>query len=170
MNRYSNRISIFLTFAFIPLVLLWNPSWFSLMGISPYWPLFWLLPWAILYGPRNGVITGFCIGLVADSLNNDIYSQIPGLIICGYWFGRIGNYQKISIKRYQYGLEASIGSLVCGLMYFIQLIFNNLDNNHYILLFPFVIKTIFSQVFLTGLFAPVFCSLLYLYFSKNVVD
>ena len=162
--NFSLIKTIYLLFSFllIPLLSLLNPIWFSVMGVQPYWPIFWLLPWSILNGPLNGLIIGFIIGIILDSFNNDIYTQIPGLLICGFWFGQIGELR----DRYQYGLIASIGTLICGLIYFSQLLVNNYPNNPYWLL-PFGLKNIFGQILLTGLFAPFFSKLLYEFFGNN---
>ena len=157
-NNYS-----LLSFLLIPLLSLWNPIWFAVMGVQPYWPIFWLLPWSILNGPINGLIIGFIIGTILDSINNDIYTQVPGLLICGFWFGKLGNLK----YRYQYGLLASLGSLICGLIYFLQLILNNYQKNPD-WLFSFGLKNIFGQILLTGLFAPVLSICLYKFFSKNL--
>ena len=133
------------------------------MGVQPYWPIFWLLPWAVLKGPIHGLIIGFVVGTILDSVNNDIYTQVPGLLICGFWFGKLNGLK----HRYQYGLVASLGSLICGLIYFFQLMVNNYQKNHE-WLFSFGLKNIFGQILLTGLFAPVFSICLYELFSKNV--
>ena len=164
MNVLSikNIYSLF-SFLLIPIFSLWNPIWFSLMGIQPYWPIFWLLPWSILNGPINGLITGFIIGIILDSINNDTVTQIPGLLICGFWFGRAGQLK----RRFQYGLLASLGSLICGLLYFLQLIFINYINSPDWLV-PFGLKNIFGQIFLTGLFAPVLCISLHELFSRKL--
>ena len=152
-----------LSFLLIPLLSLWNPIWISVMNIQPYWPIFWLLPWSIINGPINGLIIGFILGIVLDSINNDIYTQVPGLLICGFWFGRLGDLK----NRYQYGLIASLGSLVCGLFYFFQLIIKNYQNNPQ-WLFTFGLKNIFGQILLTGLLAPVLSTLLYCLFQNKL--
>jgi len=157
-NNYS-----LLSFLLIPLLSLWNPIWFSLMGVQPYWPIFWILPWSILHGPINGLIIGFIIGMILDSINNDIHSQVPGLLICGFWFGKLGTLK----HRYQYGLVASLGSLVCGSIYFFQIILGNYQNNPDWLI-SFGLKNIFGQILLTGLFAPVLSICLYKSLSKNL--
>ena len=157
-NYYS-----LLSFFIIPLLTLWNPIWFSVMGVQPYWPIFWLLPWSILHGPLNGFIMGFIIGIILDSINHDIYTQIPGLLICGFWFGKLDNL----IYRYQYGLIASLGSLICGLFYSFQLLFNNYQENPD-WLFSFGLKNIAGQILLAGLFAPVLSVFLYKFFSENL--
>ena len=158
LNQYLSIIS----FLIIPLVMLWNPSWLSLMGYQAYWPIFWLLPWSLLNGPINGLIIGFIIGMILDSINNDIYTQVPGLLICGFWFGKLGALK----NRYQYGLVASLGSFTCGLIYFFQLLLNNYQENSD-WLFSFGLKNIFGQILLTGLFAPVLSIGLYNFFKKN---
>ena len=160
-SSIKNNFSL-LSFLMIPLLSLWNPSWFSVMGVQPYWPIFWLLPWSILYGPINGLIIGFIIGIILDSINHDIYTQVPGLLICGFWFGKFDNLK----HRYQYGLVASLGSLICGLIYFVQIIVDNYQTNPDWLL-SFGLKNIFGQILLTGLFAPVLSICLYELFSKN---
>ena len=157
-NNYS-----LLSFLLIPLLSLWNPIWFSVMGVQPYWPMFWLLPWSILNGPLNGLVVGLIIGIILDSINNDIYTQVPGLLICGFYFGRLGNLN----NRYQYGLVASLGCLTCGLIYFLQIVVNNSQNNPD-WLFSFGLKNIFGQILLTGLFAPVISIYLYSLFSKKI--
>ena len=151
-----------ISFLLIPLLSLWNPIWLSVMEVQPYWPIFWLLPWSILNGPIKGLVTGFIIGIILDSINNDIYTQVPGLLICGFWFGRLGDLK----NKYQYGLLASLGSLICGLFYFFQIIFFSHHNNPSWLL-SFGLKNIFGQILLTGLFAPVFCTSLYFLFLNN---
>jgi len=160
-SSLKNNYSLF-SFVLIPILSLWNPSWFSVMEIQPYWPIFWLLPWSVLNGPIYGIITGCIMGIILDSINNDIYTQVPGLLICGFWFGKLNNLK----HRYQYGLVASIGSLTCGLIYFFQLIIVNFQKNPD-WLFSFSLKNIFGQIFLTGLFAPVLSIFLYRLFSRN---
>ena len=151
----KNNYSLF-SFLLIPLLCLWNPIWLSVMGVQPYWPIFWLLPWAILNGPTNGLIIGFIIGVILDSINNDIYTQVPGLLVCGFWFGKLDKLE----NRYQYGLVASLGSFICGFIYFFQVMLNNYHKNPD-WLFSFALKNIFGQILLTGLFAPVLSIALY---------
>ena len=160
-----NYLSL-LSFLLIPVLFLWNPSWISLMGVQPYWPLFWLLPWSIINGSLIGCLTGLIIGIILDSINNDLYTQIPGLILCGIWFGKLGNYKKNFFTKFKYGLSCSVGSLLCGLIYFSQIIYSNYVYKNFFSL-SFGIRNIFSQVFLTGLLAPIFCSLLFTFFNKN---
>jgi len=90
MNKFFTKKISILTFVFVPIIFLWHPNWLGFLGVQPYWPLFWLLPWSFINGPINGLIFGLFLGLILDSLTLDSnFSQIPGLILCGFLFGRI---------------------------------------------------------------------------------
>tara|TARA_Y100000589_G_scaffold254549_1_gene243398 strand:+ start:239 stop:757 length:519 start_codon:yes stop_codon:yes gene_type:complete len=169
MKFYLNQHISLISFLLIPLLTLWNPSWFSLMGFQAYWPIFWLLPWAVIYGPFKSILLAFFLGFVLDTINADLYTQIPGLMICGFWFGKIGSLNNFNNTPIQFGLAAAIGSFICGLIYFCQMVINLLLKNNPLLIFEFGVQTIFAQVFLTGLLAPVFCKWLYSLFSRKSI-
>ena len=163
LNQYLSLVS----FLIIPLVIFWNPSWLSLMGSQAYWPMFWLLPWSLINGPFKSMIIGFLLGFMLDTINADLYSQIPGLMICGFWFGKIGRLNQFNMTALHFGLTAAIGSLICGLIYFCQMIVYLLLKNSPLWLFSYGVQNIFAQVFLTGLLAPVFCKWLYFFFNNK---
>ena len=163
LSKYFSLTSILI----IPLIIFWNTSWLSLMGYQAYWPIFWLLPWALINGPFKSMILGLILGLILDSIYADLYTQIPGLVICGFWFGKFGGLNQSNYTTIQLGLIASIGSLICGLTYFAQIFFYLLLKNSPFLLFTYGFKNIFAQVLLTGLMAPLFCNWLYFLFSRK---
>ncbi|MBK17056.1 MAG: hypothetical protein CMK49_03455 [Prochlorococcus sp. SP3034] len=158
----------FLTFLLIPLIFLWNPNYFRLMDVQPQWSILWLFPWACVYGPFNGLLAGLSLGIVLDSLYQDPYTQIPGMVICGFLFGKLSKYKSSDINKFKYCLICSYGSLICNCIYFFQIIFYNYENNN-ILWFAYGIKNVFAQIFVTGLLAPVICNLLFSLFKKNHV-
>ena len=155
-----------LTFLFVPLFFLWNPNFLTLMGVPPYWPIVWLFPWASIYGSFNGLLTGLLLGIILDSLNNDIYTQIPGLVICGFWFGKLTKYGSFDRKKFKYGLICSMGSFICNILFFFQIIIHNLINNNE-MIFSLGLKNIFAQVFLTGLLSPIICNWFFYILNKN---
>ena len=118
-----------ITFLFVPLFFLWNPNFLKLMGVHPHWSIFWLFPWASIYGSVNGVLTGLSLGIILDSLNNDIYTQIPGFLICGFWFGKLTKYKSLDSNKFKYGLICSIGSFICNSLFFFQIIVHSFINN-----------------------------------------
>jgi len=158
MNKFLRRKLSIICFFFIPIIFLWHPNWLGFLGVQPYWPLFWLLPWSMINGSINGLIIGLFLGLILDSLTLDNnFTQIPGLILCGFLFGRIKLHSDILVGHFRYGLICSFGSFLCGTIYFLQILSKNLSDSNFLLFIPSV-KNIFAEVFLTGFFAPLICS------------
>jgi len=145
-------------FIFVPIIFLWHPNWLGFLGVQPYWPLFWLLPWSMINGSINGLIFGLFLGLVLDSLDfNNSFTQIPGLMFCGFLFGRIKLNNDFLVGHFRYGLICSFGSFFCGTLYFFQILFKNLSDVNFLMFIP-NFQNILAEVFLTGFFAPLFCS------------
>ncbi len=154
---FTEKLSI-ISFIFIPMIFLWHPNWLGLFGVQPYWPLFWLLPWSMINGSINGLIFGLFLGLILDSLTiENSFTQIPGLILCGFLFGRIKLHKNILVGHFRYGLICSFGSFLCGTLFLLQILFRNFSNS-YSLMFISGVKNILAEVFLTGFFAPFICS------------
>ncbi len=166
MNINYKKNLYIISSIFVPIIFLWHPNWLGFLGIQPYWPLFWLLPWSMIHGPINGLIFGLFLGLILDSLTLDSnFTQIPGLILCGVWFGRIKIHGDILLAHFRYGLICSLGSFLCGTLYFLQILFKNYSDNTFLLFMPSV-QNILSEVFLTGFFAPLICSQLFRIFKS----
>ena len=158
MKKFSTKNFSLVFFIFVPIIFLWHPNWLGFLGFQPYWPLLWLLPWSILYGPINGLIFGLFLGLILDSLTLETnFTQIPGLMLCGFVFGRIKLRSDILVGHFRYGLICSIGSFLCGNLYFLQILFRNLSESTFLIFIPSV-QNILAEVFLTGFFAPLICS------------
>ena len=167
MKFYLNKYISLISFLLIPLVIFWSPSWLSLMGYQAYWPIFWLLPWALIHGPFKSMLLGFILGFILDTINTDLFTQIPGLMICGFWFGKVGSHNQFNNNPIQYGLTAAIGSLICDVIYFCQIVVKLFLENRPLWFFSHGIQIIFAQVLLTSLLAPFFCKWLYFFFNKK---
>ena len=158
MNKFFTKILSFISFIFIPIIFLWHPNWLGFLGVQPYWPLFWLLHWSMMNGSINGSIFALFLGLILDSLTlDDSFTQVPGLIFCGFLFGRIKLHSDILVGHFGYGLICCFGTFLCGTLYFLQILFRNFSDINSLMLIP-NIKNILAQVFLTGFFAPFICS------------
>jgi len=158
MNKFFTKKLSIISFIFIPIIFLWHPNWLGFLGVQPYWPLFWLLPWAMINGSINGLVFGLFLGLILDSLTlNESFTQIPGLIFCGFLFGRIKFHSDILLGHLRYGLICSFGSFFCGTLYFLQILLRNYSDINPLILIPSV-RNILAEVFLTGFFAPFICS------------
>ena len=168
MNKFFTKQLSIISFVFIPIIFLWHPNWLGFLGFQPYWPLFWLLPWSMINGSINGLIDGLFLGLILDSLTLDnSFTQIPGLILCGFLFGRIKLHSNILVGHFRYGLICSFGSFLCGSIYFLQILFKNFSDSTFLLFIP-SLQNIVAEVFLTGFFAPFFCSQLLRLFKFSI--
>jgi len=158
MNKFLIKKLSIISFIFIPIIFLWHPNWLGFVGVQPYWPLLWLLPWSMINGSINGLICGLFLGIILDSLTlDDSFTQIPGLIFCGFLFGRIKLQSDFLVGHFRYGLICSFGSFLCGTLYFLQILFKNFSDISFLLFIPSV-QNILAEVFLTGFFAPFICS------------
>ena len=169
MNKFFEKRLTTVLLIFIPIIFLWHPNWLGFLGIQPYWPLLLLLPLSMINGSIYGLIFGLFLGLILDSLSLDNnFTQIPGLVLCGIWFGKIKIHSNILVGHFRYGLVCSIGSFLCGTLYFLQILIKNFSDSTFLLLIPSV-QNILAEVFLTGFFAPFICSQLLriLKFSKR---
>ena len=161
MNKFFKKRLSIIIFIFIPIIFLWHTNWLGFLGVQPYWPLFWLLPWSMINGSINGLIFGLFLGLILDSVTLDSnFTQIQGLMLCGALFGRIKLHSDNLVGHFRFGLVSSFGSFLCGTIYFLQILFKNLSDSTFLLFIP-SLQNILAEVFLTGFFAPLFCSQLF---------
>jgi cell shape-determining protein MreD len=158
MNKFLKKKLPIIFFIIVPIIFLWHPNWLGFLGVQPYWPLFWLLPWSMINGSINGLIFGLFLGLILDSLTIDsIFTQIPGLMLCGFLFGRIKLHDDILVGHFRYGLICSFGGLLCATLVFLQILFKNFSDSTFLLFIPSA-QNILAELFLTGFFAPLICS------------
>jgi len=78
-------------------------------------------------------------------------------MLCGFWFGRIKLHSDILVGHFRFGFICSLGSFLCGTLYFLQILFRNYSDINSLILIPSV-RNILAEVFLTGFFAPFICS------------
>ena len=167
MNKFFRKNISIIFFIFIPIIFLWHPNWLGLLGIQPYWPLFWLLPWSMINGSISGLIFGLFLGIILDSITLDSnLTQIPGLILCGVWFGKIKINNDVLVGHFRYGLICCLGSFLCGFLYYLQILIKNFSDSNFLLFIPSV-QNILAEVFLTGFFAPLICSRLLKFFKSS---
>ena len=167
MNKFFKKKLSIIFFIFILIIFLWHPNWLGFLGIQPYWPLFLLLPWSMINGSMYGIIFGLFLGLILDSVTVESnFTQIPGLILCGVWFGKIKIHSDDLVGHLRYGLVCSFGSLLCGSLLFLQILFKNFSESTFLLFIPSV-QNILAELFLTGFFAPLICSKLLRLFKSS---
>lgn len=116
----SLRTLAVVTALMVPLFTLASPAWLRLAGMGPAWAVLWLLPWALAEGRRAGLLGALAMGLMLDSLHSGPVSLIPGLLLLGWWWGRIG--RRLGGLNYSFsiGLLALVGTALLNLTLLLQ--------------------------------------------------
>tara|TARA_Y100001968_G_scaffold241450_1_gene225009 strand:- start:391 stop:897 length:507 start_codon:yes stop_codon:yes gene_type:complete len=150
----------------LPFLILASPAWMTLQGVAPCWPILWLLPWSLQFGPKAGLIAGLCLGLLGDAITLGGATQVLALTILGFWWGRIGKKGLPINLSLNLGLLAWIGTILFGLTVWMQLyIFHGIAFSSWFNAWAF--HTLFSKAIITALLAPIISSWLLLAASKR---
>jgi len=140
----------------VPMVTLAQPAWLTLSGGPPNWAVLWLLPWALVDGPASGAIAGAAMALMMDALGGDALTQLPALVLLGWWWGRLGRRGQPIQRSLSLGLLAWIGAMVVGISFWLQLrLLQGLDAP---LLQHWAWHRCLAQALITGLVAPLLAS------------
>ncbi len=157
MSRLYKRPACVASALLVPLFTLWSPTWLSFTGVAPCWSIFWLLPWALVDGPMSGVLAGMSLGLILDGISIGGPSQIPALVILGWWWGRLGKSGAPVERSLNIGLLAWLGTIFLGLTIALQTFFIG-QNDSSSVLSIWIWQNLLIESFLTGLFAPFIAS------------
>jgi rod shape-determining protein MreD len=136
----------------VPLLVLAAPPPLQLAGVPPSWAVLWLLPWALMDGPLSGALLGVVLGLLLDSLHPGPLTQLPVLVLLGWWWGRLGRRRAPIERSFSLGLLALLGTALLGASLALQQLAWGLSSSA-------VVHTLLAQTLLTGLLAPMLCSL-----------
>ena len=151
----------------VPFLTLAQPTWLTLSGVAPSWVVLWLLPWSLVDGPVAGVIAGAGLGMVLDGLSLGDASQVPALMLMGWWWGRLGRRGQPIQRSLNLGLLAWLGSMLLGLSLLASLLIRlgwPLDPQ----LWSWVWHTLWCQALITGLLAPMLASVQLLLWRRRV--
>jgi len=158
MNRLHRQPICVASALLVPLVNLASPDWLAIAGVGPAWAVLWLLPWALVDGPVSGVMAGLGLGLVLDGLSLDGGSQVPALMLLGWWWGRLGRRAAPIQRSLNLGLLAWTGAVVVGLGVLLQLWWRQgfaLE----LAIRSWGVQTLLCQALVTALVAPLLVSL-----------
>ncbi len=161
MNRLARHGWCWATALVVPWLVLASPGPLKLAGVPPAWPVLWLLPWALVDGPTSGALAGAALGLLLDGLHLGPITEIPALALLGWWWGRLGRQGPPIERSFNLGLLALLGTGLLGASLILQ----------GLLLQPGpttpALHTWLAQTLLTGLLAPLLCSLQLLFWRQQ---
>ena len=166
MAKNNNNLFIFCSIICLQACIVLSPNWLKINGISPCWPVIFLLPFSLKNRPWKSSIASVLLGIFVDSFTISDVSYIPSLFILSLVWSRYGLYnQKIELSL-NIGLMSILGTAFVGLSIWIQkiIIHSVLRNNWF---HSWSIYVLISEVIITGLVAPFFSSWLLLTYKKN---
>ncbi|KGG14605.1 MULTISPECIES: hypothetical protein [unclassified Prochlorococcus] len=166
MKRENKRILYQFLGLTVPFFTFLSPSWLAISGVGPRWALIWLLPWALEEGPVLGLFAGLCLGIILDGMNLDGVTEIPALMLLGYWWGRLGIKEKLTDNIFALGFLIWIGSFLSGLSIWFQQIFA--FKGSFFNLWAFY--TILAGSIISGLISPFLCSSILNFFFKGKAE
>ena len=166
MISKNKKLLLFLVTIFLPFFIISTPEWLKINGISPCWPIIWLLPFSLKNPPFRSSIAAILLGIFMDSFTISDVSYIPSLFLLSLVWSQYGLHNKKIELFFSIGLMAICGTAFVGLSICVQKIitYNILRNNWF---HSWSIYVLISEVIITGLVAPFFSSWLLLTYKKN---
>ena len=166
MNKKYSRLLIFLTPIYLPFLLVASPNWLKINGVSPCWPVIFLLPFSLRNDSWKAALAAIFLGFLCDSFTLGEVSYIPSLLFLALVWGRYDMRKKKNELIFNIGLMAIFGTAFVGFSIWLQKIFlySELRNNWF---HGWAIHLLISEVIITGLLAPLVSSWILIAYKKN---
>ncbi len=166
MLKNNKKILIFLALICLQFCIISAPDWLKINGITPCWPVILLLPFSLKNTPFRSSIASVLLGIFMDSFTIGDVSYVPSFLLLSMLWSTYGLHNKKIQLFLNIGLMAVFGTAFVGFSIWLQkiLFYSVLRNNWF---HSWSISVLISEVIITGLVAPLFCSWLLLTYKKN---
>tara|TARA_B100000965_G_scaffold281981_1_gene239816 strand:- start:121 stop:621 length:501 start_codon:yes stop_codon:yes gene_type:complete len=166
MAKINKKFLIFFTNFCVLAFIIISPNWLKINGITPCWPVIFLLPFSLNNSPLRSSIVSILLGLFIDSFTISDVSHVPSLLILSLAWSKYGLHNKKIESFLNIGLMAILGTTFVGFFIWVQkiILYSSLRNNWF---HSWSFYILISEVIITGLVAPVFSSWLFLTYKKN---
>ena len=166
MARNNKQLLFIFNAIFLPALIISSQDFLKINGISPCWPVIWLLPFSLKNSPWKSAIASILLGIFMDSFTISDVSYIPSLFLLSLVWSQYGLHNKKIELFFNIGLMAFFGTAVVCLSLWIQkiILYSFLRNNWF---HSWSIYVLIVEVIITGLVAPFFSSWLLLMYKKN---
>ena len=143
-----------------------SPNWIKINGISPCWPVIFLLPFSLKNNPWRSAIASISLGILFDSFTVSDASYIPALFFLSLVWSQYGLHNKKIELFLNIGLMAIFGTAFVGMSIWTQtIILHSILRNNWF--HSWAIYVLICEVIITGLVAPFFSSWLLFTYKKN---
>ena len=166
MTKNNTKLLIFLNLFCLPALVIISPDWLKINGVTPCWPVIFLLPFSLNNPPFRAALSGLSLGIFMDSFTISDVSYIPSLLLLSVVWSTYGLHNKKIELFLNIGLMAIFGTAFVGLSIWAQkiILYRILRNNWF---HSWSIYILISEVIITGLVAPFFSSWLLLAYRKK---
>ena len=166
MDRNNKQLLFIFNAIFLPALIISSQDFLKINGISPCWPVIWLLPFSLKNSPWKSAIASILLGIFLDSFVISDVSYIPSLFILSLIWSKYGLHNKKIELFFSIGLMAIFGTTLVGFSIWIQkiILYSHLRSNWF---HSWSIYVLISEVIITGLVAPLFSSWLLLAHKKK---
>tara|TARA_B100000902_G_scaffold381361_1_gene417758 strand:+ start:129 stop:635 length:507 start_codon:yes stop_codon:yes gene_type:complete len=168
MAKNNQKLLIFFTVICLQACIILSPGWLKMNGISPCWPVILLLPYSLKNRPWKAAIASILLGIFLDSFTISDASYIPSLFFLSMFWSTYGLHNKKIELFLNIGLMAIFGTVFVGVSIWAQkIIFYSVLRNNWFHSWSIYVLT--SEVIITGLVAPFFCSWLLFTCKKKLM-
>ncbi len=166
MARDKKKLLIYIAGIFLPALLISSPDFLAINGVTPCWPVIWLLPFSLKNSPLKASIAAIFLGILLDSFTVGKVSYIPSLLLLSLIWARYGLHNKKIELFFNIGLMSIFGTAFVGFSFWVQkiILYRFLRNNWF---HSWSIYVLISEIIITGLVAPFLSSWLLLTYKKN---
>ena len=166
MAKNNKQLLFIFNTIFLPALIISSPDFLKINGISPCWPVIWLLPFSLKNTPWKSSIASIVLGIFMDSFTISDVSYIPSLFLLSVVWSTYGLHNKKNELFLNLGLMAIFGTAIVGFSIWFQkiILYSVLRNNWF---HSWSVHVLISEVIITGLVAPIFSSWLLLAYKKN---
>ena len=166
MAKNNKKLLIFFALICFPAFIITSPDWLKINGITPCWPVIFVLPFSLKNNRWKAVIASIVLGIFIDSFTISDVSYIPSLFLLSLAWSTYGLHNKKIESFLNIGLMAIFGTAFVGFSIWVQkiILYSVLRNKWF---HSWSIYVLISEVIITGLVAPFFCSWLLLTYKKN---
>ena len=166
MIRNKKKLSIFLAIICLPSLIISSPDWLEINGISPCWPVIYLLPLSLAYSPWVSALFAILLGIYIDSFTVGDVSYIPSLFLLSLFWSQYELHNKKIELFLNIGLMSIFGTAVVGISLWVQkiILYSTLRNKWF---HSWSIYVLIAEIIITGLVAPFFSSWLLFTYKKH---
>ena len=166
MDRNSKNILFFCILICLPFLSISSLNWIKINGISPCWPVIFLLPFSLNNAPLKSAIVAIFLGVLFDSFTVSNASYIPSLLFLSLLWSQYGLRNKKIELFLNIGLMAIFGTAFVGLSIWVQkIILHSILRNNWF--HSWSIYVLICEIIITGLVAPFFSSWLLFSYKKT---